>query len=84
MSDKVDTGRVNIVNPITKLNEYEVEIHYEQKLRHIFFETASADGTIDDVQGWELLMAMFLKHRVVSIEDTKRLDHVRPSFPILF
>ena len=29
-------------------------------------------------------MAMFLKNRIVSIEDTKKLDKVRPSYPVTF
>jgi len=55
-------------------SEYEIEIHYEQKLRNAFFEAACSEGTIRDAAEWDVLIAMFLKHRLVSIENTKKLD----------
>jgi len=64
-------------------NEYETEIHYERKLGSVF-ESASPDGTIRDETEWSFLIAMFLKHRLVSIEDTKKLDLYRPCFPVTF
>jgi len=83
MSTQVDTGRPfgGLPVPIAKSNEFEVEIHFEQKLRTIFVETASDDGTIRDDTQWECLMAMFLKNRVVSIDDIKKLESVKPSYP---
>jgi len=53
-------------------------------LRSIFFESAADDGTIRNDNEWDCLMAMFLKNRVVSVEDTKRLDAVKPTFPLTF
>ena len=64
------------------MNEYEIAYHFEQKVRNIFFETANDEGFISDANNWDTLIAMFLKNRVVSLNDTKVLDKFRPSFPI--
>lgn len=53
-------------------------------MRNIFFDSANYDGTINNSQEWDCLMAMFMKHRVLSVEDSKKLDRVRPTFPISF
>ena len=66
-----------------RATEYEAEIHYERKLSTVF-DSASPDGTIRDETEWSFLIAMFLKHRLVSIEDTKKLDLYRPTFPVSF
>jgi uncharacterized protein YifN (PemK superfamily) len=50
----------------------------------VFFDSACDQGTIRNDEDWDMLMAMFLKNRIVSIEDTKRLDKVKPSYPITF
>lgn len=50
----------------------------------MFFDSACDQGTIRNDEDWDMLMAMFLKNRIVSIEDTKRLDKVKPSYPMTF
>jgi hypothetical protein len=80
----IETGRPIPINPPGAIQEYEVELHYEQKLRTLFFESANEDGTIKDETEWDCMIAMFMKARVVSLEDTRRLEKVRPSFPIEF
>ena len=42
------------------------------------------EGIIKDPVEWDTLMAMFLKHRLISIEDGKKLDKFKPSFPLTF
>ena len=82
----IETGRpLTVATTFNKnVEEFEVELHYEQKLRSLFFESSDNDGLIRDEQGWDCLIAMYLKARVISIEDSRRLEKVRPSFPMSF
>jgi hypothetical protein len=61
-----------------------IPIHYEQKLRAIFFENCSPDGSILDQDSFDHLIAMFIRHKLVSIADSGRLEKVQPSFPMTF
>ena len=61
-----------------------IEIHYESKLRNVFFDTVSEEGRVQDEAEWDCLIAMFLKNKLMSIEDSKVLERYRPSFPITF
>lgn len=83
MSSKdAGTARTNLA--IMNRAEYEVEIHYEKKLRQCWNDSASPDGTIQDEGQWDVLIAMFYKHRLISLENGKVLDKYRPCFPIEF
>lgn len=79
---KMETNRLTF--NIMKVGEFELEIHYEKKLRDAFYGVAAGEGTINDKDEWDLLTAMFLKHRLVSLEDVRRLDANMPSFPLTF
>ena len=69
---------------LNKTQDYEVEIHYESKLRSGFFDCANDDGLlINDVQ-WETFISIMLKNRLLSIEDSKKLNKFRPCFPVSF
>ena len=50
----------------------------------MFFDSASDQGTIRNEEEWDIMIAMFLKYRLVLNEDTKKLDKFRPTFPITF
>ena len=66
-------------------DEYTLEVYYEQKLRNVFFDNVNnGDGTISNQDEWDCLIAMFLKNRLVSIEDVKKLEANRPCFPMTF
>ena len=69
---------------LVQTDEYELEILYESKLRECFIETTGDRGLIMDEIQWDTLIAIFLKHRLISIDDTKTLDKFKPSFPINF
>jgi hypothetical protein len=79
---KMETNRLTFA--IMKVGEFELEIHYEKKLRESFHSVAAGEGTINSQDQWDLLTAMFLKHRLVSLDDVKRLDANMPSFPLTF
>ena len=49
-------------------------------MRNIFF--AQADEKIADETDYDCLVAMLLKHRLMSVEDSKKLDKFKPSFPM--
>ena len=82
MSEKLETNRLAF--NIMKVGEFELEIHYEKKLRESFHNVVSGEGTINDQDEWDLLTTMFLKHRLVSLDDIKKLDSNMPSFPLTF
>ena len=82
MSEKLETNRLAF--NIMKVGEFELEIHYEKKLRESFHNVVSGEGTINDQDEWDLLTTMFLKHRLVSLDDIKKLDANMPSFPLTF
>jgi hypothetical protein len=66
-------------------NDEEVESFYLQKLRNVYFaNTHNSDGLIMNDQEWEVLISMFLSNRLISIEDEKKLQAVKPSFPMEF
>jgi hypothetical protein len=69
---------------LTTVMDYEVEIHYESKLRSGFFECASDDGSINNETQWDTFLAIMLKNRLLSMEDSKKLDKFRPCFPLNF
>ena len=85
---KFDTGRGQMGPPIKLMKKEDDEdfiaIHYEQKLRSIFFEYASSEGSIDDQQQWDVLMSMVIRHKLMSVDDTGKLEKVMPSFPVTF
>ena len=78
------TGRDKYLPPVFQQTDDDQEFNSEIKMRNIFFDSANNDGTINNNQEWDCLIAMFLKHRILSVEDTKRLDRVRPTYPIYF
>jgi hypothetical protein len=48
----------------------EIEFHYEQKLRDIFFQsTSNRDGIIQDETEWQIMTAMLIKNRLLSTTD---------------
>jgi hypothetical protein len=73
--------------PQTMLNrsqDYAVEIHYESKLRSGFFDCATEEGLLTNESQWQTFIAIMLKNRLLSIEDSKKLDKFRPCFPLNF
>ena len=86
MSSPANTTRMgSSVNPKQPNEEIdEIEIHFETKLRTVFFDSANSDGTIKNEEEWDIMIAMFLKFRLVLNDDTKKLDRFRPTFPITF
>ena len=81
-SSKAETARLPAA---MQADEYELLIHYEQKLLSCFYETSlGKEGLIKDETEWDCLIAMFLKHRLISVEDSKKFDAFKPSFPLNF
>jgi hypothetical protein len=61
------------------------DIYYEQKLKEVFYEAANnPEGTIYNEQQWNTLIALILRSKLGSFNDTDRIDHVRPAFPLSF
>ena len=69
---------------LNKTQDYEVEIHYESKLRSGFFDCANDDGLLMNEVQWETFISIMLKNRLLSIEDSKKLSKFRPCFPVNF
>ena len=66
-------------------NDTDFETFYLQKLRNVYFQnTNGSDGLILNTQDWEVLISMFLSNRLISIEDERRLQQIKPSFPMDF
>ena len=86
MSSPANTTRMgSSVNPKQPHEELdEIETHFETKLRSVFFDSANSEGTIKNEEEWDIMIAMFLKFRLVLNDDTKKLDRFRPTFPITF
>ena len=78
----METGRTNY--GIMQLSEYEVEIHYEKKLREVFHKNSSVEGTINSEEDWTNLLNAFRQHELMSIKNVNLLDKHQPSLPISF
>ena len=54
-----------------------MNIYYEFKLRQVFHEAAdNKDDVVPDVQTWNYLIALMLRRRLASVQDTNALERV--------
>ena len=66
-------------------DEYELEIHYESKLLQAFNETSfGRSGIIKDQSDWDRLIVKFVEYKLISLENSDKLEQYKPSFPLTF
>ena len=66
-------------------DEYELEIHYESKLLQAFNETSfGRSGVIKDQSDWDRLIVKFVEYKLISLENSDKLEQYKPSFPLTF
>jgi hypothetical protein len=62
-----------------------MSIYYEFKLRQVFHEAAdNKDDVVPDAQTWNYLLALMMRRRLASVQDTAALERMQPSFPLNF
>ena len=50
----------------------------------MFYECTNEEGTIDSEADWIILIDNLTRNQLVSLKDTRRMEEVKPSFPLTF